>query len=245
MGQAAEQSHIHQIDLKCRQIIICSYGQSGSGAAVDFMHQPGIHQPLQSILIFPGARPFFDHLVDKFLICPCQLGWYGFPDHRDLREFTDVGVLGKVTFISADDSGQSFLHSRDVSCFCPHEHWFGHTACDIVHLQFLIKRIEKGIRNWLNGIHILQVSGEIFVAVGRQKFHKSHRINLHKVHFAYREGRRLRQSNSQQRTGAGNVILRSILEEILYGVDNFRAVLYFVKDNERLFWHDLLAAGQH
>ena len=84
-----------------------------------------------------------------------------------------------------------------------------------------------------------------FVAVGKQKFRESHRINLHKVGLAYRERRWLRQSNPQQRTGAGNVILRCILTEILHRIDNFRAVLYLVEDNKSLFRHNFLTTGQY
>ncbi len=156
-----------------------------------------------------------------------------------------MGVLGKITLISADDPGQGFLHSRNVPCFRPHKHRFRHTACNIVHLQFLIERIEKGIRNRLYDIYALQIPGQIFVAVGEQKFHEGHRIDLHEVDLAHRKGGWLRQGNPQQRTGTGNVILGSILTEILHGVDNLGAVLYLIKDNERLFRHNFLATGQH
>ena len=41
------------------------------------------------------------------------------------------------------------------------------------------------------------------------------------------------------------MILWCILAEAFYSVDDLGAVLYLVKDDRRLFRHDLLAAGQH
>ena len=209
------------------------------------MHQSCIHQPLQSILVFSGSCAFFDNLVDKLLILPCQLRRYRLPDHRDLWELTDIGVLGKVTLVGTDNPRQGFLHGGDIPCFRPHEHRFRHAAGDIVHLQFFIERIEKGIGNRLDGIYALQILGQIFVAIGKQKFCESHRVNLHEVDLAHRERGWFCQGNAQQRTGAGDMILRSVLAEILHGVDNLRAVLHLVKDDEGLFWQYLLTACQH
>ena len=209
------------------------------------MHQSCIHQPLQSILVFSGSCALFDHLVDKFLILPCQLGRDGLPDHRDLWELTDIGMLGKVSLISTDNAGQGFLHGGDIPCFRPHQHRFRHATGDIVHLQFLVERIEKGVGDWLNGIHALQIHGKVFVAVGKQKFREGHRVNLHEVDLAHRERGRFCQCNTQQRTGTGNVIPRSILAKILHGVDHLGAILHLVKNDERLFRYNLLTAGQH
>ena len=41
------------------------------------------------------------------------------------------------------------------------------------------------------------------------------------------------------------MILWCILAEAFYGVDDLGAILYLVKDDQRLFRQDLLAAGQH
>ena len=41
------------------------------------------------------------------------------------------------------------------------------------------------------------------------------------------------------------MILRRIFAEVLHGIDDLGAILYLVKNNERLFGHDLLAACQH
>ena len=41
------------------------------------------------------------------------------------------------------------------------------------------------------------------------------------------------------------MILRRILTEILHGIDDLRAILYFVKNNKGLFWQNLLTTCQH
>ena len=209
------------------------------------MHQSSIYQPLQRILVFTGSGTFFDNLINELLVFSRQLRGNRFPDHRNLRKLADIGVFCEVTLISADNAGQSFLHGRNVTGFCPHQNGFWHTASDVVHLQFLIQRIEERIGDRLNGIHTFQICSKVFITIGNQEFRESHGINLHEVDLAHREGRWLRQSDTQQRTGTGYMILRSILAEILHGVDDFRAVLHLVKDDEGLFWHDLLTTCQH
>ena len=169
----------------------------------------------------------------------------GLPDHGNLREFVDVRVFGKVTLVRADDSGQGFLHSGDVSCFRPHQHWFRHASGDIVHLQFLIEWIEKGAGNRFNGIYTIQIPDEFLIAVSKQEFREGHRINLHEVNLTHRERRGFRQGDAQQRAGAGNMELRGILAEILHRIDNFGAVLNLVEDNKSLFWFNFLAASHH
>ena len=209
------------------------------------MHQSGIHQPLQRILVFSGSGTFLDDFVNELLVLSCQLRRDGLPDHRDFRELADVGMLCKVTLIGTDDSGQSFLHGSNITGFCPHQNRFWHTTGDIVHLQFLIQRIEEGIGDRLDGINAFQICCKILIAVGDQEFREGHRIDLHKVDLTDGEGGGLRQGDTQQRTGAGNVILRCVLAEILHRVDDLRAVLHLIENDEGLFWQDLLAAGQH
>ncbi len=41
------------------------------------------------------------------------------------------------------------------------------------------------------------------------------------------------------------MILGRVLTEILHGVDDLRAVLHLIKDNESLFRQDFLTTGQH
>ena len=41
------------------------------------------------------------------------------------------------------------------------------------------------------------------------------------------------------------MILRCILVKILHRIDDLRAVLYLVKNNEGLFWHNLLTTCQY
>ena len=154
------------------------------------MDQSGIHQPLQGILVFAGPCSFFDDLVDKLFIFPGQLGRYGLPDHRNLREFAEIGVFGKVTLIGAYDPGQGFLHSLHIPCLRPHLDGFRHTAGHIVHLQLFTQGIEEGIRNRLNGAYGFQIVCQIPISVGQQELCKGHRVNLHKVDFTYRERRR-------------------------------------------------------
>ena len=153
------------------------------------MHQSCVDKPLQGILIFTCPCSFFYNFVKKLLIFPCQLRGYRFPNHRNLRIFTDVRVLSKITFISINNSGQGFLHGRNVSCFRPHQHRFRHTSGDIVHFQFLIKRIEKSFWNRFNAIYVFQIPGKIFITIGKEKFCEGHWLNLHKVYFANRKGR--------------------------------------------------------
>lgn len=74
---------------------------------------------------------------------------------------------------------------------------------------------------------------------------KHHRMHLQKMHLADRERRRFGQSNAQQRAGTGDMVLRCILAKVLQGIDDLRAVLHFVKNNERFLRKDLLAAGHH
>ena len=154
-------------------------------------------------------------------------------------------MFGKVALICADNSGQSLLHGLHVARLRPHEHRFRHSTRDIVHFELLIQRIEKSIRKRFKCIHSIQIVCEILITVGQQKLRKRHWINLHEVDLAHRERGRLCQCYAQQRTGTGNVILRRILAEIFHGVDDLRAVLYFVKNDECLFRCDLLSAGQH
>ena len=51
----------------------------------------------------------------------------------------------------------------------------------------------------------------------------------------------LARAMPKQRTGTGNVILWSILAEILHGIDDLGAVLHLVKNDERLFGQNLLS----
>ena len=41
------------------------------------------------------------------------------------------------------------------------------------------------------------------------------------------------------------MVLRSVLAEILHGVDDLRTILHFIKDNKRFFGQNLLTAGQY
>ena len=170
MCQTAKQAHINQINLKGRQVIVSSNRKTGSGAAVDFMHQSGIYQPLKSILVFTGSCTFFDNFVNEFFVFSCQLGRNGLPDHRDFRELTDIGMLCKVTLIGTNNTGKNFLHGRYITGLRPHQDGFGHATGDIVHLQFLIQRIEKSIGDRLNDIHTFQICSKVFVTIGNQKF---------------------------------------------------------------------------
>ena len=245
LGQTAKQTYIHQINFEGGEVIVSGHRQSRSGAAVNFVNKSGIHQPLQSVLIFTGSCSFFDNLVDELFIFSCQLRRNGLPDHRYLRELAYIGMLCKVTFIGADNSGQGLLHSGNITGFRPHQHRFRHPASHIVHLQLLIQRIEKRIGNRFNGIHTFQICSKVFITIGNQKFRKSHRINLHEVDLSNRKRRRLCQGDTQQRAGTGNVVLRSVLTEILHGVDDLGAVLHLIKDDESLFGQDFLTTGQH
>lgn len=58
--QMAEQSYVHQINLEGGQIIVGRNRQPGRGAAVNLMYQPGVHQPLQRVLVripWPARPP--------------------------------------------------------------------------------------------------------------------------------------------------------------------------------------------
>ena len=200
---------------------------------------------MQGILVLTGSGAFFDNLVDEFFILSCQLRGNRFPDHRDLWKLADIGVFGKVTFVCADDVGQRFLHGGNITGFRPHENGFGHTTGDIVHLQLLAQRIEESIGDRLKVIPALQEGQQIIITISQQEFLESHGIDLHEGDLTHRERGRLCQSNTKERTGAGNVILWSVLAEILHGVNDLWAILHLVKNNERLFRHNLLAAGQH
>ena len=81
LSQTTEQTHIHQIDFECGQVVVGGNRKAGSGAAVDFMHQSGINKPLQSILIFTRTCAFFYDFIDKFLVFSRQLGWQRLPNH--------------------------------------------------------------------------------------------------------------------------------------------------------------------
>ena len=98
------------------------------------------------------------------------------------------------------------MHGGDIPCLRPHEHRFRHASGDIVHLQFFIERIEKGIGNRLDGIHAFQELHKVFVAIGKQKFCEGHRVNLQEVDLAHRERGWFCQGNAQQRTGAGDML---------------------------------------
>ena len=47
----------------------------------NLMHQTGIYQPLQGILVLTGSCSFLDHFIDELLVLFCQLRRNGFPDH--------------------------------------------------------------------------------------------------------------------------------------------------------------------
>lgn len=81
------------------------------------MHQAGINQPLKSVFIFTSSGSFLDNLVNELLVLSCQLRGNRFPDHRDLRELVDIGMLCKVTFIGSDDARQCFLHGSNIPSF--------------------------------------------------------------------------------------------------------------------------------
>ena len=75
-------------------------------------------------------------------------------------------MFGKVTLISVDNPGQSFLHGRNVSGLGPHQNRFRHTTGDIIHLKLFIKRVVKCVRNRFYGIYIFQILGKIFISIG-------------------------------------------------------------------------------
>ena len=154
-------------------------------------------------------------------------------------------MLRKVTFIRPDDTRQSLLHRRNIPRLRPHQDRLRHTTGNIIHLQFFIQWIEKGIRNRFNGIHAFQIRSKVFITISKQKFRKCHRVNLHEINLTDRKRGRLRQGNPQQRTSTGNMILRRVLTEILHGIDDLRAVLHLIKDNKRFFRQDFLTACQH
>ena len=68
---------------------------------------------------------------------------------------------------------------------------------------------------------------------------------MHEVDLADRKRRRFGQGDAQQRTGADNMILRSVLAEIFHRIDDLGTILHLVKNDEGLFRHDFLTAGQH
>ena len=76
-------------------------------------------------------------------------------------------MLGKITLIGSDDSGQCFLHGRNIPCLRPHQYQLRHTTGDIVHLQLLIQRIKEGVRDRFKGIHLFQILRQIFITVGK------------------------------------------------------------------------------
>ena len=127
----------------------------------------------------------------------------------------------------------------------PHQHRFWHTASDVVHFQLLIQRIEEGVGDWFEGVCLLRNTASIFIAVGKQELGEGHWGNLHEVDLAYWKRGSFRQSDAQQRTGAGNMVLRCVLAEIFHGVNNLGAVLHLIKDNKGLFRQDFLTAGKH
>ena len=151
----------------------------------------------------------------------------------------------KITLIGSDDSGQCFLHGRNIPCFRPHQYRLRHTTGDIVHFQLLIQRIKEGIRDGFKSVHLFQILCQIFITVSKQEFTKGHRVNLHKVDLTHRKRGRFRQSNTKQRTSAGNVILRCILAKILHRVNDLRAVLHLIKNDKGFFRHDFLTACQY
>ena len=81
-----------------------------------------------------------------------QLRGYGLPDHRDLWKLAEIRMFCEVTLIGTDNAGQRFLHGNNIPCRCPHLDRFRHSPGDIVHLQFLVQRIEESIRNRFNSI---------------------------------------------------------------------------------------------
>ena len=154
-------------------------------------------------------------------------------------------MFRKITLISINNSRQCFLHGCNITCFCPHLNRFRHSSRNIVHLQFLIKWIEKRIWNRLNRINGFQIYRKILISISKQEFRKSHRVYLHKINFTNRKWRRLWQSNPQQGTGACNMILRRIFTKVFHRINNFRAILYLVKNNKRFFRHYFLTTRQH
>ena len=162
------------------------------------MNQPCIDQPLQCILIFTGSGTFFDYLIDELLVFASQLRWNGFPEHRDFRELTSIGMLRKIPLIGIDNAGKRLLHGRNITGFCPHEHRLRHTTGDIIHLQFLIERIKKCIWDGFKRINAIEICCQIFISIRKQKFREGHWIDLHEVHLAHRKRGGLRQRNPQQ-----------------------------------------------
>ena len=209
------------------------------------MDQPGIHQPLQGVLIFPRPGALFDDFIEEFLVLAGQLRGDGLPDHRNFGERAGVGMLGKIPFVSVHDVGERLLHGLDVPCLGPHEDGFRHPTGHIVHLEFFIERVEKSVRKRVQRVDLLQILRQVLVAVGQQKLSERHGVDLHEIDLAHRERRGVGQRDAQQGTGAGHVILRRVLAKIFHGVDDLGAVLHLVKNDQRLFRVDRLPAGQH
>ncbi len=209
------------------------------------MHQTGIVQPLQRILVFSGPGALFHHLVYKFLIFPGQLGGNGFPDHRYFGELAYIRMLCKVPFICIKNARQRFLHSAHVPRLRPHQHRFRHASGHIIHFQFFLQWIKKSVRKRFYGINAVQIYRQVFVSIGNQKLREGHGIDLHEIHFAHRKRGRLCQCNSQQRPCAGNMKFRRILTKIFHGIDDPGTILHLVKNDQRPFRHHLLSARHH
>ena len=154
-------------------------------------------------------------------------------------------MLREVAFVRVYNVGERRLHGLCVAGLRPHKHRLRHTAGHIIHLELFTQRIKKGVRQRFNGIHAVHERREVPVAVCQEEFAERHRIDLHKVDLADGERGGLRKSYPQQRTGAGDVILRSVLAEIFHGIDDLRTVLHLVENYQRLLRQNFLPARQH
>lgn len=171
--QTAEQTHIHQINLKCRQVIVGSHRQAGSSAAVDLMHQSCIHQPLQSILVFSGSCAFFDNFVNKLLILPCQLGRYRLPDHNSTifsdivkrNQVRKIDQLERVVKYTFSNVGNPFS-AKSISDYLKAEH----RALDNETVYSYLEKLEKAYllhrcsRFDLQGKEILKTQEKFYLA---------------------------------------------------------------------------------
>ena len=111
-------------------------------------------------------------------------------------QIAEIRMPGEITLIGSKDSGQCFLHGRNIPCLRPHQYRLRHTTGDIVHFQLLIQWIKEGVRDGFKGVHLFQILCQVFITVGKQEFIKGHRVNLHKVDLTDRKRRGFRQSNT-------------------------------------------------
>ena len=154
-----------------------------------------------------------------------QLLRHGRPDRGELGELAGRGMLGKVQLVACEDILLDGLDLFQIPRFTPDR--------DCHQFRNRRTRLEAG-----------QIVRQSLIPRCRKELIEGHGVQRADIHLAHREGLVLVDGKAEQGAGAGHMILRRVLAEILQRRDRARALLDLVQNDQRVAGCDRSAKEQ-